>query len=189
VVRSRFTFAEHFAQAEPHLFTWELAGHGSRCTASVSWEGDAGSEADYMARTAADNRRDMTQLIGRGGVTALLAYVDGNPVGWCNYGETTRLAGLSRKYKLDPSDHEGVGSIACFVIAAPYRGHGVASRLLDEAIDRLRARGLKAVEAYPSRSADTAQANYHGPLEMFTRAGFQPYRELERFVVVRKELA
>ena len=266
VLRSRFTFAEQFARAEPHLFTWELTGHGSRCTTSVSWEGEgpaismfeneghtllqglrlavdpaaqaeirrlpqigsieikdltperiadyqgyfdhdafrdypawqgcycmemhfAGSEADYMARTAADNRRDMTGLIGRGHVTALLAYVDGNPVGWCNYGETTRLAGLSRKFKLDPSDHEGVGSIACFVIAAPYRGHGVASRLLDESIDRLRARGLKAVEAYPSRSADTARANYHGPLEMFTRAGFQPYRELERFVVLRKELA
>jgi hypothetical protein len=52
-------------------------------------------------------------------VTALLAFVDGNPVGWCNYGETTRLAGLVHRFGLQAPDHEGVGSVACFVIAAP----------------------------------------------------------------------
>jgi len=94
------------------------------------------------------------------------------------------------RFKLQPADHEGIGSVACFVIAAPYRGHGVASKLLQVAIERLRARGLRAVEAYPSReSDDSAQSNYRGPLDMYLRAGFEPYRELERHVVVRKVLA
>jgi GNAT superfamily N-acetyltransferase len=130
----------------------------------------------------------MTELIQGGSVTALLAFVDGKPVGWCNYGESTRLAGLARRFGLEARDHEGVGSVACFVIAAPYRGHGVASELLAAAIDRLRARGLRAVEAYPSRSDDSAQGNYRGPLEMYVRAGFATYRETDRHVIVRKSL-
>jgi len=146
-------------------------------------------EADDDAeRTREDNRRDMTALIGRGGVTALLAFVDDRPVGWCNYGETTRLAGVAKRFKLDAADHDRVGSIGCFVIAAPYRGHGVASALLDTAIDRLRAKGLRAVEAYPSRTESSDQGNYRGPLDMYRRAGFDTYRELERYLIVRKDL-
>jgi GNAT superfamily N-acetyltransferase len=146
-------------------------------------------DAEWAARSAADNRRDMSDSIGRGDVTALLAFAGDQPVGWCNYGETTRLAGVMHKLKLDAQDHEGVGSVACFVIAAPYRGHGVASLLLSAAIDRLRARGLRAVEAYPPRGGDdTPQGNYRGPLSLYLRAGFEPYRELDRHVVVRKTL-
>jgi ribosomal protein S18 acetylase RimI-like enzyme/uncharacterized protein YndB with AHSA1/START domain len=147
------------------------------------------SDEEWAVRTGEDNRRDMSDSIEHGSVTALLAFAGGEPVGWCNYGETTHLAGVMSRFKLAPADQEGIGSVACFVIAAPYRGHGVASKLLDAAIERLRARGLRAVEAYPSRDSDeSAQSNYRGPLDMYLRAGFEPYRELERHVVVRKVL-
>jgi ribosomal protein S18 acetylase RimI-like enzyme len=145
-------------------------------------------EDEWVARTASDNRRDMSAMISEGKVTGLLAYADGKPVGWCNYGETTRLSGVMHKLGLSAADHEGVGSVACFVIAAPYRGHGVASRLLDAAIERLRQRGVRAVEAYPRRSEDSAQANYRGPLGMFLRAGFELYRGADKNLIVRKDL-
>jgi ribosomal protein S18 acetylase RimI-like enzyme len=145
-------------------------------------------EDEWAARTAADNRRAMSAMISEGKVTGLLAYVDGKPVGWCNYGDTTRLSGVMQKFGLSASDHDGVGSVACFVIAAPYRGHGVAARLLDSAIERLRRRGVRAVEAYPRRSEDSAQQNYRGPLGMFLRAGFEPYREADKNLIVRKTL-
>jgi ribosomal protein S18 acetylase RimI-like enzyme len=146
------------------------------------------SDADWAARTAEDNRRDMSAMISKGKVTSLLAYAEGKPVGWCNYGETTRLSGVMHKFGLSATDHEGVGSVACFVIAPRYRGHGVASRLLDSAIERLRQRGVRAVEGYPRRSEDSAHANYRGPLSMFLRTGFEPYRETERNLIVRKSL-
>lgn len=150
----------------------------------------AESEEEAGMRTAAENRRDMSASIQQGDVTALLAFAGDQPVGWCNYGETTHLAGVMRRFKLEAASQQGVGSIACFVIAAPYRQHGVASKLLDEAIERLRARGVREVEAYPSRGGDdSAQGNYRGPLEMYVRAGFEPYRELERHIVMRKKLA
>jgi GNAT superfamily N-acetyltransferase len=146
------------------------------------------TDEEWAARTATENRREMTDLIKRREVTALLAYADGKPIGWCNYGETTKLSNVMRRFGINAADNEGVGSLACFVIAAPYRGHGVASRLLDAAVERLRARGLRAVEGYPHRGADSPQTNYRGPLSMYLRAGFEPYRETERNVVVRKTL-
>ena len=143
----------------------------------------------WAARTAGDNRREMYESIKRGSVTGLLAYEGDKPIGWCNYGETIRLAGMVRKLNLDLTDHDGVGSVACFVIAAPYRGHGVASMLLDSAIDNLRVRGAKAVEGYPRRSEDSPQSNYRGPLAMFLRAGFEPYHEAGSHLILRKSLA
>ena len=148
------------------------------------------TDEEWSARTGVDNRADMQSMIRDGGVTALLAYVDGTPVGWCNYGETTRLSGVMMKLKLDAAEHAGVGSISCFVIAAPYRGHGVATKLLEAAIERMKARGLRAVEAYPRRQEDrSAQAHYRGSLRMYEKAGFEPYRETERYFVMRKSLA
>lgn len=143
----------------------------------------------WNARTGEENRRDMSAMVGRGEVTALLAYADGKPVGWCNYGETTHLHGVMRKLHLDASDHEGVGSISCFVISAPYRGHGVATRLLDAALERMRAKGLRAVESYPRKEdARNDQAHYRGSKSMYEKAGFEPYRETDRYVVMRKSL-
>ena len=148
------------------------------------------TDEEWSARTGVDNRADMQAMIRGGRVTALLAYVDARPVGWCNYGETTRLSGVMMKLKLDAAEHAGVGSISCFVIAAPYRGHGVATKLLDAAIERMKARGLRAVEAYPRRQEDrSAQAHYRGSLRMYEKAGFEPYRETERYFVMRKSLA
>ncbi|HEX3508431.1 MAG TPA: GNAT family N-acetyltransferase [Candidatus Dormibacteraeota bacterium] len=146
------------------------------------------NEEEWDLRVGEDNRRDMSEAIKRGEVTALLAFEGGKPIGWCNYGESTALSGLMRRFGLVASDHEGVGSVACFVVASQYRGHGVATKLLEAAVEKLRARGLRAVEAYPKRSDDSQHSNYRGPLAMFLRAGFEPYREAGNHLILRKSL-
>jgi ribosomal protein S18 acetylase RimI-like enzyme/uncharacterized protein YndB with AHSA1/START domain len=148
-----------------------------------------GSDDEWAPRTAADNRQDMSERVKAGRVTALLAFAGERPVAWCHYGESTALAGVARRYGLEAPDHLGVGSVACFVIASQYRGHGVATRLLEKAVERLRAKGFRAVEAYPPKESDgTAQGSYRGPLEMYLRAGFEPYREAGKVLIVRKAL-
>ena len=146
------------------------------------------TDEEWAVRTAAENRRDMTEFIKDGKVTALLAFVDGRPVGWCNYGETSRLNGVMHRFGLNAAEQQGVGSLACFVISAPYRGHGVATKLLEAALERLRARGVKVAEAYPVKDLQSPQSNYRGPLSMYLAAGFEPYRETGRHLVVRKTL-
>src|SRR6202022_3129765 len=75
------------------------------------------SDEEWAQRTARENRRDMTELVNRGEVTALLAYAGGKPIGWCNYGETTKLSSVMRHFAKNATEYEGVGSVACFVIA------------------------------------------------------------------------
>jgi hypothetical protein len=48
--------------------------------------------------------------------------------------------------------------------------------------------GLAIAEAYPRRGTASDAANYHGPLQMFLEAGFEPYREYQDFVIARKRL-
>jgi ribosomal protein S18 acetylase RimI-like enzyme len=146
------------------------------------------SDDESVDRVAEANRHGMSSLIMQGDVTALLAFKGGKPIGWCDYGETTRLSGVMHRFGLAAPDHEGIGSVACFVIAAPYRRQGVASMLLDAAVERLRAKGMNAIEAYPARSGDSQHTNYRGPLAMFLRAGFEPYREAGTHLILRKKL-
>jgi hypothetical protein len=60
--------------------------------------------------------------------------------------------------------------------------------LLGAAMDRLRDRGVRVVEAYPAKDIDSPQSNFRGPLSMYLKAGFQPYRETGPCQIVRKTL-
>ena len=84
--------------------------------------------------------------------------------------------------------------IMCFVIHPDHRGHGVAGRLLREAIAAARGWGVPWLEGYPADPAAfddelpaTAQA-YTGPLAMYLAAGFQIVRDLGDWKVVRHHL-
>jgi hypothetical protein len=52
----------------------------------------------------------------------------------------------------------------------------------------LRDRGVRVVEAYPAKDIDSPQSNFRGPLSMYLKAGFQPYRETGPYQIVRKTL-
>ncbi len=104
-------------------------------------------------------------------------------------GASERAAGLDRipEFRCD-GDSSTIGAIVCFNIAAPYRGQGLATKLLDAACDGLRDQGFALVEAYPARTEHSDARDYHGRLLMYLRAGFAVHRESERFAVVRRAL-
>jgi GNAT superfamily N-acetyltransferase len=147
-----------------------------------------GSGQEWNARTAAENRAAKSALIERGEAQGYLAYADGKPVGWCHAAPRGALAGLDATPEAGPEDGERVGAIVCFVIAAPYRRQGIATRLLDAACDGLRAEGMTVAEAYPARQPDTDARAYHGPLAMYLAAGFTAHHEGEQTIAVRKSL-
>ena len=110
----------------------------------------------------------------------------GRVVGWCHAAPKTEL--LNIEGDKDPA----VGAIVCFVVAPDQRRQGVATRLLDAAIEHLRKRGMRTAEAYPrlgeSDPSHGAQAMYVGPLSMYVKAGFAIEEQHEDFAVVRKAL-
>jgi GNAT superfamily N-acetyltransferase len=112
------------------------------------------------------NRKDQMARIRNGKTTGTLAYVEGRMVGWCNATARGELPGLA-----DGAD-DRVASVVCFAIAPPYRGHGVATRLLESVVADFGDLGFARLEGYPVRDPADERAAFHGSLDMFTRSGF-----------------
>ena len=125
--------------------------------------------------TAHGNRAVLADLADRDILPGLLAYRDERVVGWVSLGPREDFGRLAHSKILAPVDDTPVWSIVCFVVSRRVRGQGVATALLDAAVDYASANGGDPVEAYPVDTAGEkiAPANaYHGTLRMFERAGF-----------------
>jgi GNAT superfamily N-acetyltransferase len=73
-------------------------------------------------------------------------------------------------------DEAGVWSIVCFYIDRRHRGRGVASALLEGAVEHARKKGARIVEGYPIDSSVRKVPNaegYYGFQSMFEAAGFE----------------
>jgi GNAT superfamily N-acetyltransferase len=64
----------------------------------------------------------------------------------------------------DGPDPASVIGVSCFVVAPPYRRHGVAGRLLDRVIEDALDRGATWIEGYPANEPDGSDSgHYRGP--------------------------
>jgi len=141
---------------------------------------------DYESRTKEENRAFRSQLILSAKANGLVAYRLGRVVGWCHAAPKNEL--LNIKGEKDPT----VGAIVCFVVAPDQRRQGVATTLLEAALEHLRKRGMTAVEAYPVLGeidpTRWSQINYMGPLPMFVKAGFEIVEKDADRAIVRRTL-
>ena len=141
---------------------------------------------DYDSRTKEQNRAFRSQLIQSAKANGLVAYRLGRVVGWCHAAPKTELL------HIEGASDGAVGAIVCFVIAPDQRRQGVATTLLEAAVEHLRKRGMRAAEAYPRLGeidpSHWAQAMYVGPLSMYVKAGFAIEEQHDDFAVVRKAL-
>jgi GNAT superfamily N-acetyltransferase len=114
-------------------------------------------------------RRDYaTWLMEKGIMRGYLAYEDGKVVGWCNVNDKR----VFTKYNNLQTDEENVISITCFVIQKEYRGKGIAKKILEKIIDDAKMNHIKIIEAYPRPKSKTEFGNFHGPLSMYEKNGF-----------------
>lgn len=135
-----------------------------------------------------DSRTQMVELLRSGEAHGYLAYVDGRPAGWVNASRRSACALYRLGDGADPADGEVV-SVACFVIAPPYRRHGLADALLSRVIEDGPARGVAWVEAYPPtepRADDSG--NFRGPPALFERHGFEAVGQDGRNTVMRRSV-
>lgn len=135
-----------------------------------------------------ENRELMTKLLSSGRVEGYLAYADGRPAGWVNASKRSHCSAYRLGTDAKPAD-EDVISVACFVIAPPYRRHGLAMALLQRLLDDAPGRGAAYVEAYPLSDPTEADAgNFRGHPAMFTAQGFEVVEVRERDTVMRRRL-
>lgn len=171
----------------------EFFDHHAFCD-NPSWSGcycvyyHADDEEEWKKRTAPENRDLAIRLIKEGRLQGKLAYLNKELVGWCNAAPRNSFPRLALSKNLHVEDPERIGSIVCFVVAKPHRGKGIASLLLEAACESFATRGFLFAEAYPLKNAESEAANFPGPLRMYLKNGFSVFRDLDRYLIVRKAL-
>lgn len=121
----------------------------------------------------------------------LLAYRDGEPVGWVAVGPRERFGRLQRSPKLKPvDDTPEVWAITCFAVRRDQRRNGVSRVLLDAAFEFAARHGATHVEGVPIDTEASghkgAAALYTGVLSMFESAGFVEIARRGGRPIVRK---
>ena len=139
------------------------------------------------------NRRAMEAIIRSGEVPGLLAFLEGEPIGWCSVAPREAFPVLDRSPVLKRVDDQPVWSIVCFYIAPQYRQCGLSRLLIEAAVDYARSRGATIIEAYPvdpGTSGFDAGGSFTGLISTFREAGFtEAARRSKRRAVVRLSVA
>ncbi len=147
------------------------------------------TQAEFSRQAGEGTKRAMRGIVDSGEVPGLLAYTDGEPIGWCSLGPRQAFGRLQRSRTLKAVDEQPVWSIVCFYVAAPYRGKGLMAALLKAAVEYAKSRGARVVEGYPVEVGDKELKGfdaYTGVVSAFRRAGFvEAARRSERQPVMR----
>ena len=132
--------------------------------------------------------------------SGLMAYLDGEPVGWCAVEPRPAYAGLLRVYRVpwvgrseDKTD-DSIWAVTCFFVRAGFRGRGITYELARAAVDFARDRGARALEGYPMVTQRGQEVIWDellvGTRSIFADAGFtQVSHPTPRRVVMRIEFA
>ena len=149
------------------------------------------TNAQFQEQNYEPNRQALRGELAEGHEYGVLAYEDGEPVGWAALAPRAEYSRLDRSPVTKRIDDQPVWSVTCFVVRRGHRGKGVASALLAGAEQRARAMGATVLEGYPvvaeERMAPTDA--WHGLESMFEDAGFREVaRHKPRRPIYRKTL-
>ena len=109
--------------------------------------------------------------------SGLVAFLDGEPVGWCAVEPRavyTDLPWQRTKFSVrgeDPAD-QTVWAVTCFATRAGHRRRGISRVLAVAAVDFARERGARAVEAYPMITEPGVEITW-GETHVGTRSIFE----------------
>lgn len=95
------------------------------------------------------NRKAFKKLVESGSRPGLIAYSDGEPIGWCAVAPRAAYVKLQGSRTLAAVDEQPVWSVVCFYVVKGHRRRGVTVALLRGAVEFARKRGAKIVEGYP----------------------------------------
>jgi GNAT superfamily N-acetyltransferase len=156
-----------------------------------SWRSVGAEELAFRFRAQTDCGHP-----GAGTTSGLVAYLDGEPVGWCAVEPRTAYPRLLLKTRVpwegraeDKAD-DSVWALTCFVTRAGFRRRGISRALARAAVDFARERGARALEGYPMIEASSKgillNELHVGTRSVFAAAGFtEVARPSIRRVVMR----
>ena len=139
----------------------------------LSWRLSSKENRELAGTARADAVRE---LCARPIAPGVLAYLDGEVVGWAGVAPRADLHPFAHSRKIPHIDDLPVWTIWCIRVRPGYRKQGVTTALIEGAIDYARKSGAPAVESYPvdnkGKKVDLTMA-FVGTRVMFQRAGFR----------------
>jgi len=120
------------------------------------------------------NKAALRAVVDDGRVPGLLAYMDGEPIGWCSVAPREEFVRLESSRALPRLDDQPVWSVVCFYVDPSAQHQGLGMTLLQSAVDYARSRGARIVEGYASKPGD--RDPFTGFESMFAAAGFVQVR-------------
>ncbi len=131
--------------------------------------------SEFVERKGDGNRNTLRKLIKSGDTPGVLAYVNGQPIGWCSIGPRDAFPVLDRSRVLKRIDEAAVWSVVCFFVAKPLRRQGVTTSLLRAAVKYAKTEGARIVEGYPMDPKTHAYPDifaFTGLISTFRTVGF-----------------
>ena len=111
--------------------------------------------------------------------SGLVAFLDGEPVGWCAVEPRTAYEGLIRNNRVpwegraeDKTD-DSVWAVTCILTRTGFRRRGISRALVRAAVDFARDRGARALEGYPLLTVPWQKVTLLEELNVGTRSVFQ----------------
>jgi GNAT superfamily N-acetyltransferase len=153
------------------------------------------SGKEYAAGWGATNRARFAEFAaGTAEPVGLLAYREGEPVGWCAAGPRSRYGRVLRSPLMrgrDVAEDDAVWLVPCFFVRRDARRTGITRALLGAAVDLAAEHGATAVEGLPLTAGrhPTAEA-YVGTEDVFHACGFEATgRPSPRRLVMRRTVS
>jgi GNAT superfamily N-acetyltransferase len=108
----------------------------------------------------------------------LVAYEDGEPIGWISLGPRYDFSKIDQSRATPPVDDVAAWVIPCITVRRGHRGQGIAVAMIRAAVDYAGQRGAPAVEAYPRAEGKRVHDDlaFFGTEAMFRKAGFRRIR-------------
>ena len=129
------------------------------------------ASAEYRRSTKESRVAALDGLVRDGVPVGVLAYSDGEPVGWCSVAPRETYAALEHYRALPRLDGVPVWSVVCFYVDARVRRQGATLGLLRAAVEYAKSQGAAVVEGYPVEPGARLYT-YMGTPSVFRAAGF-----------------
>jgi GNAT superfamily N-acetyltransferase len=129
--------------------------------------------AAYRKRPAEENKAEFRRIVEDGPPPGLVAFIDGQAVGWCQLTPRDALPWLEYRSLLRRVDKLPVWSISCFYVRIGFRKRGITSALIAAALKEAKRAKSPALEAYPLDAEKTPSSSSTGYVTTFERAGFK----------------
>jgi GNAT superfamily N-acetyltransferase len=131
--------------------------------------------AQWVRQKGLANQRAFRALVMAGPPPGLLAYSNGEAVGWCALAPRANYPRLANSRILKPVDDKPVWSVSCFFVARGFRRQGVTLALLEAASAYARSQGAELLEGYPCepKAGYPDVFYYTGLASTFRKAGFR----------------